>query len=548
MVSLRRFGGTFPLFVAAVIWLLGSAVEAEPPRDPAAIRAHVSNAVRAVERNRSLGVDASIIESAVVGGIGFSQNFCGPGPDHQELCERGFDDPAVLEQVISAHLDALLSRPRHIDTVGSLIAAGVGADFARAGWPTNVPNEIAVIVIPDQWRTARFEINDSGLIFHAGTKHLLVRPGQTRVTAHLADGSTVSTSIAIHPRAEVSFKGAASGNLPPILIIDPPTERFCPSINNPVFAGPTAAFNWGRATLAEDDSARLANLAPFVQQTALQVSIEDRTGVTCDNTCRANLASSFTRAIATWRSGCGRCDNNTLVALGFGDIVWIDTRLANRLRLLAVAPETPLDLSETVNDGASSLPVPSPAGTSTPVASFRQINHEIYFTNTICGLQRTRAPWVPGTQALLCGGPHSTDMKVYPTIVLLADATHCGSSDDFLACGIPGAGIELTLKNTRWAGIGASGPYEFGPATARAFDVETVVLHEVGHWFGVPHAEIASQPVKDVMTQTYSVDRPCISGQSLLFMNNAADLRWSYRVTEGGGLRRPPSPRAGATP
>ena len=63
-----------------------------------------------------------------------------------------------------------------------------------------------------------------------------------------------------------------------------------------------------------------------------------------------------------------------------------------------------------------------------------------------------------------------------------------------------------------------------------------VVLHEVGHWFGVPHADVAGQDaMHDVMSKDYSKGELCVSSNSLVMLNNASDLRWEYRTRGGGG-------------
>lgn len=99
--------------------------------------------------------------------------------------------------------------------------------------------------------------------------------------------------------------------------------------------------------------------------------------------------------------------------------------------------------------------------------------------------------------------------------------------------------MELSVDNIRYAVPVTAGKFEFG-AGSISVDLRHVVLHEVGHWFGVPHVDtVAGGAYKDVMTSVPEDGKPCVSAASLIMLNNATDLRWKYRVLEGGGLRRP---------
>jgi hypothetical protein len=122
-------------------------------------------------------------------------------------------------------------------------------------------------------------------------------------------------------------------------------------------------------------------------------------------------------------------------------------------------------------------------------------------------------------------------------------ATACGPAEDFIACGLPGLGIELAVDGSRFdipSPDGARRLEHNAGADVAPIDIRLVVLHEVGHWFGVPHSDVAgARGIVDIMGATYGDGKLCVSGQGMAMLNNASDTRWPYRVTQGNGLRRP---------
>ena len=177
----------------------------------------------------------------------------------------------------------------------------------------------------------------------------------------------------------------------------------------------------------------------------------------------------------------------------------------------------------------------------TSIVTYEEATGDVELTRQLCALRGAVAPWVQGAQAFLCRGVAAPSMALRPTLTLKPGDTQCGSARAFIACGLPGGNIEVTAQDAIYTIQTPRGPEVLMTSEQGArVDMRSVILHEVGHWFGVPHAQIAGAgAVLDIMGETLGDGRTCVSGQATLMMNNASDLRWPYRVTEGSGLRRP---------
>lgn len=129
----------------------------------------------------------------------------------------------------------------------------------------------------------------------------------------------------------------------------------------------------------------------------------------------------------------------------------------------------------------------------------------------------------------------------------LSGASDCANA---LACGYPDQSITLNTPRFRFGltGPDASRPPtvtlgKAGPSQRQDYvPLHPVMVHEVGHWFGLPHVE--SDPGSDdrdeVMIDTGGSDRVCISRAALNMLDSAVDQAWQFRHVGKGLLRYAP--------
>jgi hypothetical protein len=122
----------------------------------------------------------------------------------------------------------------------------------------------------------------------------------------------------------------------------------------------------------------------------------------------------------------------------------------------------------------------------------------------------------------------SANMK----ITLLPGRTQCGPAQDYIGCGIAGNEIEISFSDAAfWLLIFLRiAKVEFGYSTFPPESGTNLLIHEVGHWFGLPHVNDDKNPVPafleqnipDVMQNSLG-DATCASELSLRVINNMSD-------------------------
>lgn len=129
----------------------------------------------------------------------------------------------------------------------------------------------------------------------------------------------------------------------------------------------------------------------------------------------------------------------------------------------------------------------------------------------------------------------------------LSGAQDCANA---LACGFPDQSVTLNTPRFKFGLMGTDpalpptitlGQAVGGQRQAHVA-LHPVLLHEVGHWFGLPHVD--SDPGPDdrdeVMIDTGGDDRVCISRAALNMLDSAVDQTWQFRQAVKGMLRYAP--------
>jgi len=513
----------------------------------ARMRTPVIEAVQDVGAKMKVGVGPAITEELVASAVIFAGNFCHSQERRagEARCNATLFAPAVLRRHVKDFLMDSQAGHSEVMPLGARLAREVGGDFSQIGWPSLVSNAVGVVQLPVDRSVSEVSLaTATGMVRVSGpAKQLLLSGGRHQIAVKYSDGGTGIGPVSVLPKKRVVFMPSANAGQGGFGRLDPPPDLFCydrlPGKGTTAPNGPLAMFNWGRARIVDPAE---NHLAPLASKFGVEVNVEDRFE-RCNVQCREAIGIAFAQAIAVWRTGCARCDANALSLIRVGGMVWMDARLAERLRRKISGQPVSLDLSQRDADEmgrvvmAPSLSVPQMS-----VVGYEQVSSDPALISPLCRMADS-ASWLPVGKHFLCGAgvAQPTTGVVSALLRLLGDTTQCGPGKEFVACGLPNAGIELALGVTRFTLPTRHGGLVIGASTdTLVVPMQDVILHEVGHWFGVPHfEEIGVMDGADIMASTLGDGSACVSSASLTMMNNALDTRWRWRVLEGRGLRRP---------
>lgn len=547
---------------------------AQVPISPKTTRLLVAQALSTAANRRHLLIDPRLTGNVTASVTIFISNFCYPSnsPAAIERCDKTVHKKATLTYAVGKFLDEITdSRPAQVKTVGAFLANSIGMKMSMTGWPPDENNIFGVIALPPELANAC--INFSAMSAHgtspfpvhaivtiAGPLTLYIRRGGCRSARH-------TLSMDIRARSSVALKSTKYINTHQFSRIDPPLDEFCYRYRGPRSTGPTKPFNWGRDRFAETQKTTKEHEAQFSRQPGLDITIINRTSLSCNVACKNGIAATFIQAVAVWRTGCARCSANALVAIRVGPSVWLDQRIAIRLNSLKGTSRSsvisPLfapsnrhvvntQISHKSNRGSSLnlynsdnisryfISAPSSNAPLTSIVGYDNITSDKQLIMKICRLPKDAATWVTGVKRLLCDEPEHIPVDwLSPKLVVLQESTKCGAV--YMACGIPNGIVEISTQNVRYKISTPDGPVILGTNDHDVkVELKFVILHEVGHWFGVPHAQRAGpHAFLDIMSNTYGVWHPCVSAQSLIMLNNAADTRWPWRQRRMAGLKPP---------
>lgn len=496
------------------------------------VRSIVQTQALHVAKSSGVLLDPRLVNGMVESALLYAANFCVAG----EAPCPGVNDPEVLLPQIQGYLDELRGLPQTaIRVLGDRLADG---DFSSIGYPSQNLEPVGLVKLPLEWSDAVITVHfaSSSVRLDRWQPEFLGLEGPLAIEAN-RNGERERLQVLIEPFTTIqlhSKQAPASAAIAPPLQLLP--SAYC-SKNTPLsFTGPFAVFNGGHAIIEEDEASRRHYASPILRSHVIDIDLQVAPTVECSEQCRDSLSLLFADAVATWKKGCDRCEPDSLVMVRTQSSTWLNTRLIQRLRMRSEGKAVSLRLKDLIENDR-------PAFTSTDPLS--DLSSETIAAKQLCETADDDADWVKPAKAAFCGAPAEALVEgiLRPRIQIMEGTHSCG--DVAVACGLPDAGIEINA-NYRFTtpSVLDHTPLLIGnPKGSQVLNLRSVILHEVGHWFGVPHAEVGkSEAFLDIMAQTYGDGQPCLSEQSLRMTANAGDLRWTYRVSQGGALMPPTAP------
>lgn len=505
----------------------------------------VNEALQRIANKQHLGVDPQVAESLVADLNVFASTFCGSAGEFDVKCDRIRNNPAISTKVIGDYLVDVVKGKDSVESVASRFAKSIGKSVTEAGWPENIPSMIGVFNVPRNLRNARFRVQTATELVDIGDhlNTILFKPGRYKLVAVLQDGRTRFGRLLIAPRANGLWIEGTSTDAKMLGRIDVPPSSYCLDLPSTTSAQALNPFNWARSVIRESPEKRLAHRTPTAVQSSIEIKVVDESG-SCSTACQSGLSIAFAQAIAVWRAGCQPCDRGALSIVKLGDNVWMDSRATQRILALAHRPDTKLnlDLSKYIDaEMQTYVTVPSRTIPSSVMAGYEQVDQNVEVTRVLC---KQAAPsgknWLRAAQGFLCSGFVRLDERLNPTIIIKSGNTECGAATEAIACSKPGGEIQLTVQGYAYRIPTSSGTYLLGSQKAPIeLDLGPVILHEVGHWFGVPHPESVGILAPDIMQGTFNPDSTCVRPETLTLLSNAVDDRWPFIAKSKQGLRPP---------
>lgn len=257
----------------------------------------------------------------------------------------------------------------------------------------------------------------------------------------------------------------------------------------------------------------------------------------------SSLANHIGRAMIIWRSACTHCVGGNAALIFINGTPYIDSMLAGYLRdanldHIEYAPPTP---SAEEIDRWSHTPArlavpgssPSPVSTVTPSVpptvwpysvfestlsqhqtsgallrdyEFLARDDRVYVKTCAADPQKL-PPLLRDVRAALRCSPsvsRNRDKAAHLAIYVRDGFTSCGRSANIVGCSADDLVVELNSHDYRFASHD-SGEVVFGLAGPKV-DLLHVILHELGHWMGLPHLSAQGNIMADSLEESKCLD------------------------------------------
>ena len=424
-------------------------------------------------------------------------------------CRALLTDRTKVSALIEQYLDETYSNPKETTTcLAARMSQSIGVDFRRAGYSVRLPNGIVCSRLPQEYVNDPAQIADAdGIVNLRPGVSLCLSQDKYQVLIPSKDVLVESTFFLRATNPTPNFKPL------PLNAMSAFPYRIVPSAASVSFSEQPVESPL-TMPLPRRDDIRIAAPRNFSTVNSVQVSINDDSGL-CDTDCKTVVTALLVKAIAVWKLGCTRCSPENLLTLQFPNISYFNVEAVKSLILGATRSPLPGEVE------CSSMPTLS--------YTYEKLDNDNPRILRLCGL---------ASLPQLCGKFGGfTSMKLVLDISNKSDAC---STTRAVACAAPNGVIHIRAADHifTWKRSSTMQSTLFGSGTEE-FDLLAVLIHELGHFFGLPHLDKATPKIagkSDVMVPTYDPGGFWVTRADYTLLNKAVDPSWPFRLDGCAGL------------
>ncbi|WP_348632691.1 matrixin family metalloprotease [Rhizobium leguminosarum] len=230
-------------------------------------------------------------------------------------------------------------------------------------------------------------------------------------------------------------------------------------------------------------------------------------------------------AMAVWRRACTTCVLEHLL------FVVIDGQLYSIGDAAAALVQTAPVMTGPPRLGDPVLPTLNSyqAGTRTPIEVYEPLPPNDPIIQRLCAMDASQlSPISLKVREYLECPRHSPPAALKLILTPLNKDTTCGSNPEIVACEPDRLHVELSGKNYTFRGT--SGEPLFGTGK-RSADMQTVLLHEIGHWIGLGHTAVGEGVMSGSLQYARCVDNEAIGSLARIASGQAkpADQKFALK-------------------
>jgi len=445
-------------------------------------------------------------------------------PETVKACQLLMANPSRVSAALAEGFDEMfVQRKKLVQPLAARLSASIGIDFSRAGYGWN-RNTIACQQLPAEYDTglAYLVYKDAlvriprqvQLCFKSDQYDVVVPAKKIKLTLQFSREANTKNSVV--STADLTTESDLFGR-----VIVAPSEHVC--MNQGSEQMPLT-----RPIPRRDDIVIKAPKS-FSTATTVRLTLSDPARM-CDRQCALAVRNSVIKSIMLWKTGCSRCSLGNLLFIKFEDAIYFNDQTVQALQTYVV----------------SGRPFPKPGDryvfTQAPfLLAYKKLDRSLAEITSLCAVKPTK----PFDE--LCADPKASDLSEESELTVeISDSANACKTASAIACASPEGSIQLRAHDHIFALPSEHGSLEFG-RSGRKFDLTIVLLHELGHFFGLPHLdskEIPAEAKSDIMAPAYHEAGECVTKSDFNMLNQAVDPRWSFVLKGCAGLTfTPDSPR-----